>query len=175
VKTCVPRCIFAICTCICANVYMYMCKCVSVYTCVFACTCDIHVCMDLRTCIYVHTFCRGLQDERYLADFWKHKRQAIFYERIKNVPKALAHVEMAKQCLALVPFSCPARIRAHSFKRARAHTYRCTRTTELLMHMYARTRRKICSLHHIDSGFFVSFCLVTHFLIPLRTHSFFFS
>jgi hypothetical protein len=124
--------------------------------------------------MYVYVLCRGLQDERYLADFWKHKRQAIFYERIKNVPKALAHVEMAKQCLALVPFSCPARIRAHSFKRARAHTYRCTRTTELLMHMYARTRRKICSLHHIDSGFFVSFCLVTHFLIPLRTHSFFF-
>jgi hypothetical protein len=163
------------CTCICANVYLYT----HVYSRVHATYMFVWTYVRAFTCIhshmYVYVLCRGLQDERYLADFWKHKRQAIFYERIKNVPKALAHVEMAKQCLALVPFSCPARIRAHSFKRARAHTYRCTRTTELLMHMYARTRRKICSLHHIDSGFFVSFCLVTHFLIPLRTHSFFFS
>ena len=91
----------------------------------------------------------GLQEKGYFADFWKHKRQAMFYERINNVPKALAHVDMAKKCLALVPFPVlHARIRAHSFKlNMRVHIL-TDATTELLMHIYARTRRRVCSLSY---------------------------
>ena len=87
----------------------------------------------------MYVLCRGLQGKEQLADFWKHKRQAIFYGSSNNVPKALAHVEMAKKCLVLVPFSFPARANSCAFIQTCACTYSQRHMHARVAHAYVRT------------------------------------
>jgi len=113
----------------------------------------------------------GLQEKGYFADFWKHKRQAMFYERINNVPKALAHVDMAKKCLALVPFPVlHARIRAHSFKlNMRVHILTDAHPQPSCSCIFTHGHDAKSVAYHIDSGFFL---LVFSWVTPFSVGSF---